>query len=137
MLGRVFYIMKRRLKWIFSSTKFAKVSPEKVGDVVFEHKSTLLRKLKDVEMYLQYNKITNLRIAISHIDGVVIRPGETFSIWRMVGCPSTRKGYKTGMMIHNGKYNITSATVNTVSPIRKDMSYGLITSPENSEDVDV
>lgn len=103
MLGRVFYIMKRRLKWIFSSTKFAKVSPEKVGDVVFEHKSTLLRKLKDVEMYLQYNKITNLRIAISHIDGVVIRPGETFSIWRMVGCPSTRKGYKTGMMIHNGK----------------------------------
>lgn len=54
-------------------------------------------------MHLQYNKITNLQIAIANIDGVVIKPGETFSIWKMVGRPSARKGYKTGMMIHNGK----------------------------------
>lgn len=67
------------------------------------HRSLLLRKLKDVDMHLQYNKIDNLRIAISKIDGVVIKPGETFSIWRMVGRPTKRKGYKTGMMIHNGK----------------------------------
>lgn len=54
-------------------------------------------------MYLQYNKIENLKLAVSKIDGVVIKPGETFSIWRLVGRPSKRKGYKTGMMIHNGK----------------------------------
>lgn len=54
-------------------------------------------------MYLQYNKIENLKLAVSKIDGVVIKPGETFSIWRLVRRPSKRKGYKTGMMIHNGK----------------------------------
>lgn len=103
-LGREFYIAKRFLKWHFSGEKYAKTDhAANVPNVWIEHKSTLLRKLKDVDMYLQYNKITNLRLAIARINGVVIRPGETFSVWRMVGRPTKRKGYKTGMMIHNGK----------------------------------
>ena len=103
-IGREFYIAKRFLKWHFSGTKFSKIDHNiKFPNSWMEHKSTLLRKLKDVDMYLQYNKITNLKLAIAKIDGVVIRPGETFSIWRMVGRPTKRKGYKTGMMIHNGK----------------------------------
>ncbi|MCQ2208358.1 MAG: VanW family protein [Paludibacteraceae bacterium] len=103
-LGREFYILKRKLKWYFSGTPYAKAD-KKVDCpyVLVEHKSTLLRKLKDVDMQLQYNKVTNLKLAIAPINGVVIKPGETFSIWRMVGRPSARKGYKTGMMIHNGK----------------------------------
>lgn len=103
-LGREFYIAKRFLKWHFSNTNFSKVDTTvTVPNVWIEHKSTLLRKLKDVDMYLQYNKITNLNLAVAKINGVVIKPGETFSIWRMVGRPTKRKGYKTGMMIHNGK----------------------------------
>ena len=104
MLGREFYILKRKFKWYFSGTRYAKVDKsQNCPYVLIDHKSTLLRKLKDVDMHLQYNKITNLKLAIAPIDGVVIRPGETFSIWKMVGRPSARKGYKTGMMIHNGK----------------------------------
>lgn len=103
-LGREFYILKRKLKWYFSATAYAKVDKAaNCPHVLIEHKSTLLRKLKDVDMRLQYNKVTNLKLAIAPIDGVVIKPGETFSIWRLVGRPSARKGYKTGMMIHNGK----------------------------------
>ncbi len=103
MVGKEFYILKRKLNWLFSGKKFAKVdSKTECGHLLIEHKSTLLRKLKDVDMHLQYNKITNLKIAIAPINGVVIKPGETFSVWKMVGRPSARKGYKTGMMIHNG-----------------------------------
>ena len=103
-LGREFYIAKRFLKWHFSGTKYSKINQDiNFKDVWIEHRSTLLRKLKDVDMYLQYNKITNLKLAIAHINGVVIKPGEVFSIWRMVGRPTKRKGYKEGMMIHNGK----------------------------------
>lgn len=103
-LGREFYILKRKLSWLFSGKKFAKVDKDaKCPFVLIEHKSTLLRKLKDVDMQLQYNKITNLRLAIAPINGVLIKPGETFSIWKMVGRPSARKGYLPGMMIHNGK----------------------------------
>ena len=101
--GREYYILKRKVQWHFSSTKFSKVRDVECPYKVIEHKSMLLRKLKDVDMYLQHNKITNLRLAIALIDGVVIRPDETFSIWKLVGRPSARKGYKEGMMIHNGK----------------------------------
>ena len=54
-------------------------------------------------MYLQHNKVTNLRLAIERIDGVLIRPGETFSIWRMVGRPTAAKGYLEGLVLSNGK----------------------------------
>ena len=103
-LGREFYIAKRFLKWHLSGVKYSKIDRSaNISNLWIEHKSTLLRKLKNVDMYLQYNKITNLKLAIAKISGVVIRPGETFSIWRMVGRPTKRKGYKEGMMIHNGK----------------------------------
>ena len=104
MLGKEFYILRRKLKWCFSGDRFAGFSDStKTPYVWMSHHSTLLRKLKDVDMHLQYNKVDNLRIAISRIDGVVIKPGEVFSVWRMVGRPSKRKGYKEGMMIHNGR----------------------------------
>lgn len=70
---------------------------------IIRHRSVLLRQLKDVEMYLQHNKITNLRLAISKINGTIIKPGQTFSIWRLVGRPTRRKGYLEGLVLMNGK----------------------------------
>lgn len=104
LLGREFYIAKRFLKWHFTNVKYSKIDNSvNFPNEWIKHRSVLLRKLKDVDMYLQHNKITNLKLATAKINGVVIKPGETFSVWRMVGRPSRRKGYKTGMMIHNGK----------------------------------
>lgn len=103
-LGREFYILKRKLRWLCGSEHYARIrSGVETSHLLFEHQSTLLRRLKDVDMELQYNKITNLRLAVAKLDGVVIRPGETFSIWRLVGRPSARKGYLAGMVLHNGK----------------------------------
>ena len=103
-LGKEYYILRRKLRWYLSNVRFAKIdSSAETGCVWMKHRSLLLRKLKDVDMYLQHNKTENLRIAISHIDGVVIKPGEVFSVWRMVGRPTKHKGYKEGMMIHNGR----------------------------------
>jgi Uncharacterized vancomycin resistance protein len=50
-------------------------------------------------MYLQYNKITNLRLATDKINGILIKPGETFSYWRLIGKPSYRKGYLDGLVL--------------------------------------
>ena len=33
----------------------------------------------------------------------MLKPGETFSIWRLVGRPTKRKGYLEGLVLHNGK----------------------------------
>lgn len=102
--GKEFFILKRQLKWQFGNDNFAKVKSKKLLDYsVIKHKSFLLRPLKDVEMYLQYNKVTNLKIATANIDNIIIKPGETFSIWRLVGRPTKLKGYLEGMTLQNGK----------------------------------
>jgi len=54
-------------------------------------------------MQLQYNKITNLRLAIAKLDGLLLRPCETFSFWYLVGKPTRRKGYLDGLMLENGR----------------------------------
>ena len=107
--GRNFFIFKRQFEWKFSGTKFAKpIGPttlitNKLPIEIFTHKSILMRQLKDVDMYLQYNKVENLRLAIASINQVIIKPGEVFSLWYLIGNPSKRRGFKIGMTLHNGK----------------------------------
>ena len=103
-LGKEFYILKRRISWFKNRKHFAAVNPNvKLEHSLICHKSFLLRPLKDVDMYLQHNKVTNLRLAIKKINKVVIKPGETFSIWYLVGRPKKRKGFLEGLVLDNGK----------------------------------
>jgi len=88
--------------WAFGGLRFSKRGEPEPVYTYAAHKTPLLRKLKDVDMRLQYNKIDNLRIAVPRVDGMTLLPGETFSYWRAVGRPSRRKGYKPGMILQNG-----------------------------------
>lgn len=54
-------------------------------------------------MYLQYNKVTNLRLAAAKINDLVIQPGETFSFWKTVGNPKAYRGYLEGLVLENGR----------------------------------
>lgn len=65
--------------------------------------SMMLRPLAGVDMQLQRNKVQNLRLAAKQIDGVVVTPGETFSLWALVGRPTRRKGYLDGLVISRGR----------------------------------
>ena len=67
-----------------------------------KHGSLLLRELSPDEMALQHSKVVNLRLASARTDGVVIRPGETFSFNKVVGNCTRRKGYVVGMRLSNG-----------------------------------
>lgn len=103
-LGKEYFCLKENWRWWSRAEKLAKLRSKTIlPNLVIEHKSVLLRPLKDVEMYLQHNKVVNLSLAIKKIDGVIIQPGETFSIWQLVGRPSKRKGFLEGMTLHNGK----------------------------------
>jgi vancomycin resistance protein VanW len=104
LLGREYYTLKRRLKWLANSSTFARQeSDTKLPHSIFRHKTMMLRPLRDVEMYLQHNKIANLRLAIGPLNGIVIKPGETFSIRRNVGRPTAKRGFLEGLVLHNGK----------------------------------
>ncbi len=103
-LGREYYILRRKYDWSFGKKKWA-VSKKNIlfDNILFSHKSLILRRLKDVEMYLQENKRRNLELAIKRIDKVIIKPNETFSIWKLVGRPTKRKGYLEGLVLNQGE----------------------------------
>ncbi len=104
-LGKLFYGTKRKLKWIKMNRVFARTKQdEKLPYSYFSHKTILLRKLKDVDMWLQENKIINLKIASKRLNGVILRPGEVFSYWRLIGNTTRKKGYVEGMVLKNGTF---------------------------------
>ena len=97
-------IIKRRLRDLLHKVRFAMERKENLLPVlVYRHKSLIRRRLGNVNMQLQENKAANLVLAVQHIDGVLIHPGETFSVWKLVGRTSVRKGYKEGLTIANGR----------------------------------
>lgn len=103
--GRCYYGILRRLFWIKMNRYFAKEKNEEpLPYQYFSHKTVLLRKLKDVDMWLQENKVINLRIATKKVNGILLRPGEVFSYWKLIGKPSRRKGYVEGMVLKNGTF---------------------------------
>lgn len=104
--GRLVYTLIRYLSWYFGSTKYAKRNKAALlPAIVYQHSTPLLRRLKDVEMWLQYNKVKNLKIAVERLNGTIIYPGETLSYWRLIGRPTKRKGYAEGMVLHYGSFN--------------------------------
>ena len=78
-------------------------SEETLPHVLKRHQSLLNRKMGDSDPQLQLNKIVNLGLAREHIDGILIRPGETFSFWRLVGEATAAKGYLPGMRLSRGE----------------------------------
>lgn len=102
-IGKVFFSLYRYLFWWKNRALFARVvqeAPLPFG--VFSHSTPLLRQLRNVDMWLQHNKVHNLRLAAKRLNGVILKPGQTFSFWRLVGKPTGRKGYLKGMVLVNG-----------------------------------
>lgn len=105
-LGKSYYRLKRHVLWLSGTYHFSRIQQqENLPFVCTTHKTILLRNLKDVDLYLQYNKIENLRIAVPTMDGILIRPGETFSYWKRIGKPTAKKGYKEGMVLFCGSFH--------------------------------
>jgi len=52
---------------------------------------------------LQKNKVSNLKIGISQLDGVIIPPQAIFSFWDNIGTVTKKKGYLDGMLLSNGR----------------------------------
>ncbi len=104
-LGKIYFFIKKHIYWLKNKKKLAKkLKKNKLKFLIFTHKSLLLKPLKDVEMYLQYNKCDNLKIAINHLNGLIIEPEAIFSYWYLIGNPTKKKGYKKGLILKNGGF---------------------------------
>ncbi len=86
-----------------NNINFAKEkSAEHLPVLIYKHNSLIRRKLGNTDLHLQENKAVNLALAAPKINGILIRPGETFSFWRLVGKDDARHGYKEGLTIAHG-----------------------------------
>ena len=107
--GRIYFTLKRHLVWLFGGIKFARRDAAfRAPYVHAAHKTPLLRKLQNVDMQLQHNKVANLKIAVPRLHNVVLRSGQVFSYWKLIGKPTRRKGYKKGMVLKSG--TVTAGT---------------------------
>jgi vancomycin resistance protein VanW len=105
--GKKYYRFKRYMEWYMGGKRYALTREiALLPHVIFTHQTPLLRQLKDVDMWLQHNKVTNLKIASERLTGIVIKPGETFSYWRLIGNTTRRKGYVDGMLLFYGKLTV-------------------------------
>jgi len=103
-MGKAYYTGKRYLLWCSPKFHWAKNrSQVLLPNVQFRHATPLMRQLRGEDLQLQRNKITNLRLAVDRLDGIVLAPGETFSYWKLIGKPSRRKGYLEGMVLFLGQ----------------------------------
>jgi len=97
-------IFKRHLKDLLSREKFAKRSKkEALANIVSDHHSNMIKRGEGVELETQENKKINIMLACNKINGMIIRPGEVFSFWRIIGKVSKKKGYKEGRILHKNE----------------------------------
>ncbi len=101
--GKLLYTLNRYIQWYVGSVRYASVQRrERLPFVAASHRTPVYRKLRSLDMRLQHNKKQNLMMACECLDGIVVRPGETFSYWRLIGRPSARKGYLPGLVLFYG-----------------------------------
>lgn len=94
----------RRCKDLCAGQTFARTKQqEPLPYVVYSHKSLIRRTLGNVDPTLQNNKAINLSLANPKVTNVVIRPGEVFSFWKLVGSCTEKKGYREGLTIAGGQ----------------------------------
>ncbi|TCZ75913.1 vancomycin resistance protein [Paenibacillus albiflavus] len=106
-IGTLFFRLQRRMNWYWGKQKYARTRNQQL--LPYEavvHQTPLRRELQSVDMWLQDNKVINLRIAVAKLNRIIIRPGETFSYWRLIGKPTRSQGYVDGMILSQGKVTV-------------------------------
>lgn len=93
----------RAARWALDPRPYAStLEPEPLPHRVFVHTSKLVRQVDPDLMWLQHNKVKNLAVALPHLHGLVVRPGEVVSFCRRVGPPLRSRGFVEGMELSRG-----------------------------------
>ena len=96
---------------------------------LFETRCPLYNRETGFDMVFQENKVYNLKLAAAALDGVVIRPGETFSFWRLVHKADRRAPYRDGLVVLGGK--LTTAPGGGLCQMSNTLFWMFLNSPLN------
>lgn len=98
----------QRKKWYytqmhFDKNRYASTKEPPYPFALAQGSSLLINEHTGADIKYQHNKVHNLRLASKAVSGVVIRPGETFSLWWLVRHADDNEPYKDGLCVHSGK----------------------------------
>lgn len=93
-------IIKRHIRNALQHERYADTRQETpLPCLVADCSSHLIKRGKGIDPVLQENKAVNIKLANARMNGILIRPGETFSFWHLVGKTTKRKGYRDGRIL--------------------------------------
>lgn len=87
----------------FDKNVYCKKTAPPLACLVCKSDAPLINTETGFNMIYQENKIFNLKLAAKAINGLVIRPGETFSFCRAVKNADKKTPYRDGLVMVNGK----------------------------------
>ena len=95
-------ILKRHIQNFKQGKKFSKTRKKSLlPNLVSSHSIKLIKRGPGIDINLQKGKATNIQIAAQTLNHTIIKPGEEFSFWSLVGNTTKRKGYQEGRVIFN------------------------------------
>ena len=100
-------IIKRHIKNFLRHARYADTrQSEPLPCLVADCSSHLIKRGKGIDPVLQENKAVNIKLANARMNGILIRPGETFSFWRLVRYADRKTPYRDGLAEVNGKLTV-------------------------------
>ncbi len=92
------------LKMRFDGNSYARETSDiSLPNTVYETASLMLNENSGFDIKYQLNKAHNLKIAAKPLNGVVIKPQETFSFWQLVRQADRHERYRDGLELVRGK----------------------------------
>ena len=92
------------LQMFFDANRYAKAKASKLFEFcAYKSETNLLNENTGFDMRYQENKIYNLQLAAKTINGLLIRPQETFSFWQLVKNAEQNGRFKHGLSVEYGK----------------------------------
>jgi vancomycin resistance protein VanW len=82
---------------------------ELLQHTLFFAKNELYNANTGFDMVYQENKVFNLKLVAKMLNGLLIKPGETFSFWQLVRYADKNTAYKDGLVVKNGKVCVAKA----------------------------
>lgn len=92
------------LKMKLSKTNWAKnISAEKLPFEICKFDSIMVNQKSGYDIRYQLNKVHNLKLAADKMNGILIKPNETFSFWAAIKDADKKIPYKDGLDLTDGK----------------------------------
>lgn len=80
-----------------------RISDGLLPELLFETSFRMVNESSGFDIRYQYNKVHNLKLAAATMDRVLIRPGETFSFFRLARHAQRHEPYRDALSLHMGK----------------------------------